>query len=47
VEDRMYLYRRGQFQVVGIRADNLDYQPKSKIFSIELFLGAGNFDIGN
>jgi hypothetical protein len=41
----MYFYKWGQFQAVGIRANNLDYRLKSKILSIELFLEAGSFDI--
>jgi hypothetical protein len=41
----MYFYKRGQFQAVGIRANNLDYRPGSKIFPVELFLEAGSFDI--
>jgi hypothetical protein len=45
VKDRMYLYKRRQFQAVGIWANNLDYRPKSKILLIEVFLRAGNFDI--
>jgi hypothetical protein len=45
VKDRMYFHKRGQFQAVGIRANNLGYWPKPKIFSIELFLGAGGFNI--
>jgi hypothetical protein len=41
----MYFYKRGQFQAVGIRANNLGYRPRFKILLIELFLKAGNFDI--
>jgi hypothetical protein len=45
VEDRMYFHKRGQFQAISIRANNLDYRPKPKILPIELFLEAGGFDI--
>jgi hypothetical protein len=45
MENRMYFHKRGQFQAVGIRANNLGYQLKLKILLIELFEGAGGFDI--
>jgi hypothetical protein len=45
VEDRIYFHKRGQFQAVGIRANNLNYRPGSKILPVELFLGAGSFNI--
>jgi hypothetical protein len=41
----MYFYKRGQFQAIGIRANNLGYRPGLKILSIELFLEAGGFNI--
>jgi hypothetical protein len=45
VENKMYFYKREQFQAVNIRANNLGYRPKFKIFPVELFLEAGGFNI--